>query len=69
MNKNKAIKWIRRASGTIAFASFLLALGIVGGIETQSIELIPGAIAAALLVGAFALTASLADALTRRRAR
>lgn len=69
MNKKKAIKWIRRASGAIAFASFLLALGVIGGIETQSIEPLPGFLAAALLVGVFALTASLADALTRRRAR
>lgn len=38
----KTRRVIRRASGTIAFAAFFMALGVVGGIEHDTIALLPG---------------------------
>lgn len=67
MTKKKTLRVIRSVCGAIGAASGFLALGVVGGIETQSIDLIPGFIAASLLIGAFALFLKIADALTPAR--
>lgn len=67
MTKKKTLRVIRSVCGAIGAASFLLALGVVGGIETQSIEQGPGFLAAFLLIGAFALFLKIADALTPAR--
>lgn len=62
--KRKTMRTIRRVCNAIAAASFLLIVGTIGGIENNSVELIPGAIAAALLVGTFGISLKLADALS-----
>ena len=51
--KRKTMRTIRRLFGAIAAVSFLLILGTIGGIENNSIELIPGTALASALVGTF----------------
>lgn len=53
---------MRKIFGVLAFLSFFYALGVVGGIETDSISLGAGAIRAVLAIGCFGLFTHLAGA-------
>ena len=60
--KRKTIKTIRRVCNATAAVSLLLILGTIGGIESNSIALIPGTALASTLVGTFCLSMKFAGA-------
>jgi len=62
MKKYKLRKILRSACGGIAGLSFFLALGIVGGIEQDTIALLPGFLWSMAAIGAFSLFSWLAGA-------
>lgn len=53
---------MKKVFGVLCFLSFLLALGAVGAIEQDLIDLVPGAIRAFAFIGLFALFGKLAGA-------